>query len=304
MIITITSLAVAANVLVPVAIAIAIGVMLLLWGLKSRRESVQVAQTLEAPVRDIAAGPVHVYGKTTGDDRLMSPITGVPCYYYRLQVEKLVKQGDQERWENFKNETAQRSFYLDDGTGRVLIDPQDAEFDLPPTLRAEIGPKSAHFCKIDPSLGIGMFSENQLHAALLSDWGQARAAVQSIGGAGAKVVDKALATGEKMAEWGVSMNVDGVTLNPGLVGDSFRFNEICLLAGREYSVLGTCDQNPNPKDDRDRKIIRKGKTAKTFLISLKTGEQLVKKLRLQATLMMAAGVVLILAAIAFAVSRR
>ncbi len=172
MIIAIASLAVATNVVLPAAIAAAIGVMLLLWGLKSRRESRLVAQTPQVPVRDIATGPAHVYGKATGDERLMSPITGVPCYYYKLLVEKLVKQGDQERWENFKNETGQRSFYLDDGTGRVLIDPQEAEFDLPSTLRAEIGPGSAHYCKVDPALGIGMFSENQLHAALISDWGE------------------------------------------------------------------------------------------------------------------------------------
>jgi E3 Ubiquitin ligase len=307
MIIVVSILAVlATNVLLPVAITIAIGVMLFFWGLKSRRESLAVSQIPEAPIANIAVGPVHVHGKTTGDDRLMSPITGVPCYFYKLQVEKWVKQGDQVTWQPYKNDTGQRSFYLDDGTARVLVDSQNADFDLPATLMAEIGINSAHYCKLDPSLGIPRLSENQLHAALISDWGQARAAVQSIGGgsAGAKAADKVLAAGEKMAEWGVSMNVDGVSLNPGLVGDSFRFRETCLLADREYSVIGTCDQNPNAKDERDRKVIHKGASATPFLISLKTGEQLVKKLQLQAMVMMTIGTVLVLAAIVFALTRR
>jgi hypothetical protein len=294
----------ATNVLLPAVIAIAIGVMLFFWGLKTRRESLVVSQIPEVPIGNIAAGPVHVHGKTAGDDRLISPISGAPCYYYKLQVEKWVKQGDQVRWEPYKNETGQRSFYLEDGTARVLIDLQNADFDLPATLLAEIGINSAHYCKVDPLAGIARLSENELHAALIADWGQARAAVQSMGGAGAKAADKVLATGEKMAEWGVSMNVGGVSLNPGLVGESFRIRETCLLADREYSVIGTCDQNPNAKDDRDRKVIRKGTSTKTFLISPKTGQQLVKKLQLQAAIMMAVGAVLVLAAITFALTRR
>jgi E3 Ubiquitin ligase len=290
-------------VLVPSAIAIALGLLLFFWGLKNLRESRAVAQIPEAPIGGIAAGPVHVYAKTVGDGALTGPITGAPCYYYKVQVEKWGKQGDQERWESFKNEVAERSFYLDDGTGRVLVDPHGAEFDLPQTLRAEIGPNSNHLCYIDPSLGLPRLPENQLHASLMADWAQARAAVQSMGVPGAKVVDKVLAAGEKMGSMGISMNVDGVSINPGGVGESYRFQETCLLAGHEYSVIGTCDQNPNPKDERDNKVIRKGTSEKTFLISPKTGEQLVKKLRLQGVVMIAAGIVMMVAAIAFTLLR-
>jgi hypothetical protein len=305
MIIFFAILNVANNVLIGVAIAVAIGVMLVVWGMKTRNQAQLVAQVPEVPVRNLADGTVHVYGKTAGDDRLQSPFTGVSCYYYKAEVEKLVKEGNQSRWVPFKNENGQRSFYLDDGTGRVLVDLQGVEFDLPQTLRAEIGVNSSHYCTVDPSLGIPRLSENQLHALLIADWGQARAAVQGMGAGGAvKAADKVLAVGEKMAEWGVSTTVDGVSINPGLVGESFRITETCLLADRQYSVIGTCEPNPNAKDEKDRKVIRKGKTEKTFLISLKTGAQLVNKLRLQGTVMMAVGVVLVIAAVAFVVTRR
>lgn len=281
--------------LAPVAIAVILGLVLFFWGLKSLRESKIVAQIPETPVNSISAGAAHVHGKAAGDDVLLSPVTGVPCYYYKTQVEKLVKQGDQERWETFKNESGQRNFYIEDGSGRVLIDLQGAEFDLRQSLQAEIGPKSNHSCFLDPSLGLPRPNENQLHATLLADWQQARAAVQSMGIPGAKAVDKVLATGQKMASWGVQMNVDGVSINPGGVGESYRLRETCLLAGHEYSVVGTCE-----KDEHDAKIIRKGTGGKTFLISLKSGEQLVSKLHLQGIIMASIGVVMIVAAIAFA----
>lgn len=293
--------AVAKQVVVGAIIAAGLGVMLVLWGLKSRREAGVVSQIPEAPIGSISAGLVHIHGRTAGDERLISPISGASCFYYKLQVDKKVKRGDQESWEAFKNETGQRRLYLEDGTGRVSVDLQEAEFDLPQTLRAEIGPSSMHYCHVDPALGIGMLTENQLHAALVSDWGQARAAVQRLGSSGVvKAADAVLAAGQTMAEWGVSANVDGVQINPGMVGESFRIQETCLLADREYSVIGTCDQNPDATNDQDRRVVHKGKAEKTFLVSVKTGDQLAKGLRVRATVMMVAGVLLIVGAAAWA----
>ncbi|HLJ27633.1 MAG TPA: GIDE domain-containing protein [Candidatus Angelobacter sp.] len=299
-------------VLVASGIAVALGVLLFFWGLKNLRESRTVAGIPEAPVRAIAAGPVHVHGKTAGDGAFMSPVSGAPCYYYKVQVEKWAPQGNQAnqanpaqaqgRWEIFKNEAAERTFCVEDGTGRVLVDPHSAEYDLPQTLRAEIGPHSSHYCHIDPSLGLPRLTENQLHAALMADWAQARAAVQELGVPGAKVVDKVLAAGQKMGSMGLSMTVDGVSINPGGIGESYRFQETCLLAGHEYSVIGTCDQNPSAKDERDGKVIRKG-TSAPFLISPKTGAQLVKNLRLQGMVMIVIGIAMMAGGVAFAALR-
>lgn len=279
--------------LVGSGIAVVIGLVLFFWGLKNLRESQVVAQVPESAVGSLAPGPVHVHGKISGEDALTSPITGVPCYYYKAQVEKWVKQGDQERWQVFKNETEQRSFYIEDGTGHVLVDPQGAEFSLPQAIQAEIGPKSNHSCFLDPSLGLPRPNENQLHEILISDWRQARAAVQSMGMPGANAVDKVLGAGETMARWGVTMNVGGVEINPGGVGESYRFHESCLLAGHEYSVIGTCDQNAS-------KLIRRGTGNQPFIISPKSGQQLVKSLHLQGLIMVVIGAVMAIAALAFA----
>lgn len=284
-------------------IALIIGLVLFIWGLKTLRESQVVAKIPESPVGSIAPGPAHVHGKTTGDDVLLSPITGVPCYYYRAQVEKLVKQGGQPRWEIFKNETALRNFYVEDGSGRVLVDLQGVEFELPQTLQAEIGPDSNHSCFIERSLGLPRPNENQLHAVLLADWQHARAAVQAMGIPGGKAVDKVLGAGEKMARWGIAMNIDGVEINPGGVGESYRLRETCLLAGHEYSVVGTCDQNPNATDPRNAKVISKGASQKTFLVSPKTGAQLAGGLHLRGIIFMVVGIAIMVGGIVIAVLR-
>src|SRR5487761_79179 len=247
------------HVLVPATIFLGLGVLLLLLGVHSYREGRLVANTPETPIGSIPVGLVRIHGKATGAEILTSPITGVPCYYYHVEVDKWVKKDDQERWQNFKKETAQRNFLLDDGTARVLIDPQDAEFDLPQSLRAEIGPESSHSCYVDSSVGVPNFTENQLYAYLMSDWQKTRVAVQSSEVPGAKAADKVLAVGQKMASLGFSMDVDGVSINPGETGESFRFSETCLLADREYrqadrkqTAMASCCNDPGgcPDDHR------------------------------------------------------
>jgi len=291
------------HVLVLATIFLGLGVLLLLLGVHSYREGRLVANTPETPIGSIPVGLVRIRGKATGAEILTSPVTGVPCYYYHLEVDKWVKKDDQERWQNFKNETAQRNFLLDDGTARVLIDPQDAEFDLPQSLRAEIGPESSQSCYVDSSLGVPNVTQNQLYACLMSDWQKTRAAVQSSEIPGAKAADKFLAVGQKMASLGFSMDVDGVSINPSEAGESFRFSETCLLADREYSVMGTCEQNSTSGNMPAENIIRKGKNKKAFLITGKTGNEIGNRLRWQAVVMILVGIAMIIGTIAVSLIR-
>jgi len=53
---------------------------------------------------------------------------------------------------------------------------------------------------------------------------------------------------------------------------NFRLTEHCLLPGHTYDVMGTCAENPNPRDDHDRNIILRGTNESTFLISSRAGK--------------------------------
>ncbi|HUY14284.1 MAG TPA: hypothetical protein VMX16_11750 [Terriglobia bacterium] len=264
------------------AIFFFLGVFLFAYGFQTYRKYRLLEDTPEIPVRSVAMGLVHVRGKTTGDDRLASPLTGVPCYYYRVELEKWTQSGKDERWETVRTDTEEREFYLDDGIAKIRINPRNAEYDLPQTFRAELGPKSGHAHYIDPSLGVAGPSEQDLRAYLTADFSRARAALATMDMPGAKTMGKVLAVGEKLESLGVSFSGGGLNMDLGNSGQSYRFTEHCLLAERECNIIGTCAENPSPKDDHDRNLIMKGQNEKTFLITSKSENQIEKSLRWKA----------------------
>jgi hypothetical protein len=137
-----------------------------------------------------------------------------------------------------------------------------------------------------------------LRAYLNGSFSQARTALQSSNIPGAKVMDKGLAIAEKMQMLGVSIGAGGISMDFG--NHEYRFTEYCLVAGRPTHVLGTCTENPNPADEGDRNLIKKGENEKTYLITTKSEEKLEGSLRLQAILLILIGAAIIVGGAAVA----
>ena len=268
------------------AIGFLVGVVLFVLGFRFYREYRILEDTPVAPIRSIPMGLVHVHGKTTGEDRLTSPLTGVPCYYYKVEVEKWVPKDKGGEWEKIRTDSGERKFRLDDGSGNVLVDPQHAEYNLPPTFRAEVGPLK-HSRHVDPSLGVPGPSEQDLHSYLTGDVSSAQKALASMGVPGANALGKVLAVGQKLESMGVSLS-------------TYRFTEHCLLAERDCTILGTCAENPSPKDEHDRNLLLRGQNEKTFLITSKTEQQIEKSLRWKAIGLVLLGAVMLLGVTAVA----
>lgn len=280
-------------------IAFAVGALLFVLGFRTYREYRILADTPEVPLRSMPMGLVHVHGKTTGADRLTSPLTGVPCFYYRLHVEKYVKKDKGSEWEHVLSETEERKFYLDDGTAQVLVDPHGAQYEVLCTFRAEIGPSSSRRRSVDPSLGVPGPTEQDLRAYVTGYASRARAALDSVNMPGAKSAGKVLAVAQTIESLGVSLSGGGLSMDFG-TGHSYRFTEHCLLVDRECNILGTCDENPRPKDDHDRNLIRKGQNEKTFLVTSESEMQIEKSLHRRAFGMILLGAALMIGAAAFA----
>lgn len=98
-----------------------------------------ILNTPLAKIHSAAIGLVEVLGKPTGPHTLTAPVTGDPCYYYRVQAWQWVESGNSHRWKQVLNESAYVPFFLEDSTGRVLIDPQGAEMDVHRSFSDEIG---------------------------------------------------------------------------------------------------------------------------------------------------------------------
>lgn len=277
------------------------GVILFVVGFRKYREYRVLADTPQVPIRSVSMGLSHVAGTSTGGQPLTSPLTQVPCYYYEVKVERNVKKGDEETWEETHRERAEVPFYLQDETGYILVYPEKAEYNLPRAFWGELrAPGVFSFGtpsrKVDPSLGVAPPTDDHLRAYLNGQLGQVRTALKGSNMPGAKVLEKGVGVAEKMQLLGVSLGAGGISMDFGT--HAFRFTEFCLPAGRPTHVLGTCAENPNPASEYDRNLIKKGENEKTYLISTKTEKKLQSSLRLQAFAMIFIGALLILGAAA------
>lgn len=279
-----------------------IGLILFFIGFRTYREYRLLEDTPIAPIRSIPMGLVHVSGKATGGDTLTSPLTGVPCYYYRVQVEKYVQKEKESNWETVRTDSEERNFFLDDSTAKVLVNPHLAEYEVMRTFQAETGSINIGGRFVDPSLGIPGPSNQDL-MAYLNDTGRAQAALASLNVPGAQTAGKVLGVAQKLGSMGVALSVGGLDISLG-ANQKYRFTEHCLLAERDCNVLGTCAENPSPKDEHDRNVIMKGQNEKTFLVTNKTEGEIEKSLRRKAFFMIFLGAVLMIGVVAYGLHTR
>lgn len=105
------------------AAASAIGLVAWIAALHRRRA---ITDTPTSRVATAAQGFVELQGrgKPFGEQALHSPLTGLPCLWYRFVVEERDRDN---RWHRVQEATSEVSFVVDDGSGEVLVDPDGAE---------------------------------------------------------------------------------------------------------------------------------------------------------------------------------
>lgn len=82
-------------------------------------------------IRSIAMGLVEINGIALPDVILKGPYTKVPCVFYHILVERLVRTHKSAKWVKELEVKSDIPFFVKDDTGTVLIDPSGAETDLP-----------------------------------------------------------------------------------------------------------------------------------------------------------------------------
>jgi len=137
------------------------------------------------------------------------------------------------------DEADARVFYLDDGTGKVRVNPYNADFNVTRTLQVETGPGARGKRHVDPSLGVAGPSNQDLldYMQRVSDAAQAaRVAVNATPDSTGKTAAKVL----------MGVSASGVKLSRPVGDLRLRFPEECLIADRQCNILGTCMENPTP----------------------------------------------------------
>lgn len=116
------------------------GIYIFFKGFKQFRNYRLIADTPEIPIRSIPMGFVEVHGKAQGEKTLESPVTKVPCFTYKVIVEKWERDSrGNSGWRHHRTDVDGVPFYLADEGGKVLVDPREAELDLPQSARREAG---------------------------------------------------------------------------------------------------------------------------------------------------------------------
>jgi hypothetical protein len=121
------------------------GIYTFVKGFREYRKYRLVADTPEIHIRSIPMGLVKVQGEARAEEPLLSPITHTPCYVFKVVVDEWHSgsEGGGE-WKHVATDVKGVKFYLQDVSGTVLIDPTNAELDLPqgPTRKVRSGGSS------------------------------------------------------------------------------------------------------------------------------------------------------------------
>jgi hypothetical protein len=110
-------------------------------GFRQYRNYLLIADTPEIAIRSIPMGFAQVHGIAKGDKTISSPVTHMPCFAYKVVIErwKTNSDGHGGHWSTHRTDMDGVEFSLTDSTGKVLVDAQGAEFDMPRSARCEAG---------------------------------------------------------------------------------------------------------------------------------------------------------------------
>lgn len=113
----------AVSVTAGLAGASSIGLIAWLMALRRRRS---ITDTPTSRIATAAQGFVELQGsgRLFGEQPLLSPLTGLPCLWYRFVVEERDRDN---KWRTVQTGISDVSFILDDGSGELLVDPEGAE---------------------------------------------------------------------------------------------------------------------------------------------------------------------------------
>ena len=114
------------------------GIVTFFKGFRTYREYRVLEDTPEIPIRSIPMGLVRIHGKAKGEERVASPVTHTPCFFYRVDIERWKSGQDSGSWSHYRTDLDGVKFYLEDASGHVLVDAHGAECDLEQSCRREV----------------------------------------------------------------------------------------------------------------------------------------------------------------------
>jgi E3 Ubiquitin ligase len=125
------------NLFVFAAVGAIAGIYWFAKGFRLLQRKRLILNTPTSKVQSAAMGLVEINGLAASPFVMVSPLKRVECYYYRSIAWQLKQKGKNSKWEKVAEEILHVPFYVNDGSGKVLVDPRGAEMDLHCDLKQE-----------------------------------------------------------------------------------------------------------------------------------------------------------------------
>jgi hypothetical protein len=119
--------------------AVVAGIYLFLHGFHLFASKRSLGHIPASAIRDASQGLAAVSGIATGPYTLPGPITGERCYLYQTTVWQQSESGRLKEWKKVAEETLDLPFFVEDATGRLLVEPLGAKLDLHQNFLEEYG---------------------------------------------------------------------------------------------------------------------------------------------------------------------
>ena len=118
------------NLLAVAAAGAAGGLYLFYSGFRLLQRKRLILNTPHSKIRSASVGLVEINGLAKGPYVINSPLKQMSCYYYRSIAWEYEQRGKNSEWVKVAEESLHVPFYMDDGSGKLLVDPSGAEMDL------------------------------------------------------------------------------------------------------------------------------------------------------------------------------
>ncbi len=295
------------------AVGFGFGIWSFFWGFTRLRRKRLIENTPTSTVRGLAMGLVELIGKAGKTRTFISPLTQTDCVFYRYTVERYESSGRSGHWVTIaKGDSNYCPFWLDDGTGKVMVFPQGAELIMPIDYQFQTGfgrslPDNLVDFMQHNGLGYGGFFGSA--SLRFKEWflvpeeavcilGTAKSTSTQSSDHKAELVrrlDELKENPQKMAD--VDANKDGSI-------SAEEWDQAVSKVEQKLLEEQLKEQLKEPAlGDSVNVIIGKGEAGQVFIISDESQTRLIKKLSWQAFLGVCGGAALSLAMLAYLVYR-
>jgi hypothetical protein len=217
------------------------------YGFNRMQKYLLIRDIPRSKINSIAMGLVELHGNVNADKCIKTPFSQKDCIYYHYEIEEFGKSGKDYAWLPRSRGEQKIPFFARDETGRVLVDPQGAEYNV----------------KIKKIFlqRVGSFGDIRTIVNALKDWDNNKQPDLKVSTWGLTPIDiKPYLSLDSNTR--IRAGTENSSREGAKVGDR-KYYEYYIEPDEELFVMGTAGNNLQTNDV----LIHKGVNEPTFIIS-------------------------------------